>query len=132
MFDISISKSSVKADYKLSQAIKEDAMSPFLELYIILEKNVPIRNQLLKEIGEGRINIDIPPREKDRQWGYLKGMIIQRYWNMAEHLRTTASDTDRRSAEEIVQKIIIEDIEKMRRVFYGEAPINILNNNRFL
>ena len=98
-------------------------MSPFLELYIILEKNVPIRNQLLKEIGEGRINIDIPPREKDRQWGY---------WNMAEHLRTTASDTDRRSAEEIVQKIIIEDIEKMRRVFYGEAPINILNNNRFL
>jgi|SRR3989344_1494121 len=104
-------------------------MSPLLELYTMLEKNTSVRNQILKNILVGRMGVASTHEGKMRIWAHIKGILKQRYQRLGDHLWASASENDRKAASKIATRMITKDMDKLKRVFFREAPINILNDN---
>lgn len=103
-------------------------MSPLLELYTNLAKNVSTRNQILKSILVGRME-DIPTHEgKLWRWGHIKGILKQRYEHLGDHLWGSANESDRKASEKIAVQLVIEDMPKLKRIFFGEASIDTLDD----
>ncbi len=105
-------------------------MSALLEFYVELEKNISWRNSILRKIAREWPEKYETPEGKKRIWGYTKGVIKRFYQNAGQHLWDSASRDDHTEAEKIMQKIIVEDIEKLRQIFFGEASVDLLNNNQ--